>query len=178
MATNGTGKKIRENLSRIKPIEAPRASAPKSRRIFLISIIVVLLAAIAGLFTFFATPRGKITALKANGETGRVIEIAGVTKNIPVERKYLWVAVDIPGRKLCWPKRPIHNRNQGFYTKFMEKGLSDIITVSLYAVDSAHNAEIEEWFDQIRAAGREPGMELLPDEFRLDVMEFNRKGVA
>lgn len=80
MATKDTDKEIQDTQNRIKPIVATPASAFKSRCTFCMPVIFIMLAACAGIFTFFSTPRGRIAGT------------VGFTNNIPIEHKYNWVA--------------------------------------------------------------------------------------
>jgi len=96
------------------------------------------------------------------------VEIEGYTKNIPLERKFIWLAVDVKDLGLCWPKRQIYNPNKPFKTMIYENGPYKNFTVSLYAVDRDFHDAILKWQDVVRVSGVEEGFPMLPDECRLD----------
>lgn len=71
----------------------------------------------------------------------------------------------------------IYKPNSTFKTTILEKGPNKNFTVSLYAVDKACNDEILHWFEVSRKSGTEPGLNIMPKEFRLDSTELMIQGI-
>lgn len=105
----------------------------KSKTIVVAAVIVAVAAFSA--HSYISAPLGKITSPKEGTPTSGVIGIQGFTKNIPSERKYIWLAVDVDRLDLSWPKRQIPKANGAFTIKIVEAGQPGKFTVSLYAVD-------------------------------------------
>ena len=166
---NQVDKDVLSSLERTKPLEPQ-----KPRKPLFIWISIVAIVAVCGLgfgYYYFFIPQGKITTTD-NGQGSRLIEIQGYTRNIPPERNYIWVAVDIPSLNLCWPKRRIYDRNKQFRTKFIENGPNPMVEVSLYALNRDHHQEIKVWREEIKLFEQEEGMPILPEEYRVDSVEL------
>ena len=149
------------------------------RRLALRPLIIVSLLLFAGAafaaYRVYFTPRGAITAPAKGSPISRVVEIEGFTKNIPPEHQYIWIAIDVPGLGLCWPKRQIYSINDAFKTKILERGPNDDFTVSLYAVPRNIHLDILEWFEDCQRTKTETGFRLISDRFRLDFITLKLK---
>ncbi|MCF8078624.1 MAG: hypothetical protein K9K88_05005 [Desulfobacterales bacterium] len=169
-------KEVFDLLNRAKP--APSQSSPV---IFLAMILIVLLTIAALGYGFYLShfePRGKITRPLTGAAVPRIFELRGYTENIPPERRYVWITVDVPELGLSWPKRRIYNVNEPFKTKIFEAGPNRTFTVSLYALNRDYTEEILQWFEENRLTGREAGFPTPPIELRLDRIQLvlNRTG--
>jgi len=101
-------------------------------KLFFVLISVFAISGISyGTYHYFFEPRGQITNPLEGTQASRVIEIEGYTKNIPPERRYIWISVDVVKLKLCWPKRQVYKLNEPFKAKILEGGPKGIFTVSL-----------------------------------------------
>lgn len=158
-------KEVFEILSKTKPIKADRESTFRTALV-VIAVLVVAGSAWAA-YAHLNAPRGAFTIPIRGSTTERLVELEGYTQNIPPDRKYLWVTVDVPGLVLCWPHRPIYKTNSPFKTKFLEQGPNQKFTVSLYAVDLPHHQEILNWFAECRTTNNHAGLSLLPEDFKL-----------
>jgi hypothetical protein len=109
------------------------------------------------------TPYGHIMAPRSGLQNSRVIEITGMTANIPEDR-YVLLAVDVETQWICFPKWPRIAANTAFHTELYEGCPNGACAVSLYAVDEAHFQKIKQWLNQERT----DGMPLIPSRYRLD----------
>lgn len=165
MNQNPIDKEVFELLDQARPAKQNHRQLMKSTLLVLVALIVIGLAWKA--YTFMVAPRGEITSPPAGFPTDRLVEIKGFTKNIPLNRRYIWVTVDVPKIGLCWPKRPIYKYNSLFKTKFLEQGPNPEFMVSLYAVDQSYNSEILTWFKERKTTKSHAGLPLLPEEYKL-----------
>lgn len=164
-------KEVFDLLSQAKPIKPDRGSAIRTA---LIMIAVMALAGFAWIaYVNWKAPKGKITSPAEGATASHVVEIEGYTKNLPLNRRFVWLTVDVPGIGLCWPKRPIYQCNSEFRTKIMEEGPNQTFIVSLYAVDQTYHADIMEWFEECRLTQAEPGFPMLPTDYQLDTLKLN-----
>lgn len=120
------------------------------------------------MYSAFTAPRGEIVSPAPGTLTSRVVEIEGYTKNIPLERRYIWITVDVKGVALCWPKRQIFNPNEKFKIKIYEGGPNKEFVVSLYAVNQSYHNEILKWFEDVKRTGSKEGFSMMPEGFGLD----------
>ena len=167
-------REVFEILGRAKPIKTDRGPIVRAALV----VIAVLIAAGTAwaAYIFINGPKGAFIN-PANGFfTGRLVEIEGYTQNIPPDRRFIWVTVDVPGIGLCWPKRPIYRLNGPFKTKFLEQGPNREFIVGLYAVDHSYNTEILKWFEECRITKSAAGFPLLPPDYRLDAIVLKLKG--
>jgi len=162
--------KVFSLLNQSKPIKTDRGLI--LRTLFAITAVLVVIGSAWVAFAYWKAPKGAITSPAEGFEISHVVEIKGYTKNIPLDRKYIWVTVDVPGIGLCWPKRPIYKSNGPFKTKFLEEGPNQTFTVSLYAVDFNHNTEILKWFEEGRRTKSAAGFPMLPADYKLDTLEL------
>ena len=130
----------------------------KKRKLAIVSALAVL-AITAGCFTYWyaVLPRGRFTSPAQGAVVPRLFELEGYTRNIPIERRFVCVAVDVPQVGLCWPHRQIYRPDEPFRVKINEQGPNRTFIVSLYAVPADLHREIREWFEfgQKPAAGRD-----------------------
>lgn len=87
----------------------------------------------------------------------------GKTENFPPEYLYILVAVDVPKTYKFW-KKHIAYPNTMYKTSFYEEGPNEEIIVSIYAIDDATNAVINQWFKENKISG----IPILPKECCLD----------
>ena len=137
---------------------------------FILNTLVFLaaLAASFGGYYFLSFPVGKITSPPQGSRISREVEIEGYTKNIPPEQRYIWITVDAKDSGLCWPRQQIHQLNQPFKTKIRERGPTNNIVVSLYAVDQSYNTKILRWLEESKRFNNPAGLSILPGHFELD----------
>ena len=55
-------------------------------------------------------PQGKITFPLTGSKTDRQFNIEDYTKNIPIDRLYIWLTVNVKYLGLCWPKCSLKNK--------------------------------------------------------------------
>ncbi len=151
---------------------------PRSHTLVL-AIIACFLLVVLTISTLIRTPspsasdpQGKITYLPQSSRSDREIKISGYTKNLPPDRPYVMIAVDVEKLSLCWPKKPFIKANTRFQTTFLEEGPAGTYVVSLYAVNRDHYEKINQWFEEQRLSG----IPLLPDRYRLDSISLKIKG--
>lgn len=109
-------------------------------------------------------PSGRIFNVLPGRGSGRQIAIQGETLNLPLERPYVLLAVDVPELQLCWPKGPWIEPNTAFQTTIFEGGNRPEVTISLYAVGPTIRQMVDTW----RQQGRFGGLPAIPDQYRLD----------
>ena len=113
-----------------------------------LSFVLISVFAISGIaygtYHYFFEPRGKITNPSEGTQTSRIIEIEGCTKNIPPERRYVWISVDVEELKLCWPKRQVYKPNEPFTAKIYEGGPKGNFTISLCLLERLVPAKLGE----------------------------------
>lgn len=168
-----TDKEVYNLLNRAKPIKLDRG--PLLRTLFTMAAVLIVIGSAWIAFAYWKAPKGAITSPAEGFQTSHVVAIEGYTKNLPPDRKYIWVTVDVPDLGLCWPKRPINRCNCPFKTKFFERGPNQKFTVSLYAVDRNHHDEILKWFEDCRITKCAAGFPMLPADYRLDTMKLKLK---
>ena len=149
------------------PGEPPKQPGPKWILegivfIFLFAIVIVIIATHSS--PSASGPLGKITAPLNNSKSSRTIKISGYTKNLPPDRPYVTLAVDVKGIGLCWPKKPFIHPNTQFQATFHEGGPAGTCCVSLYAVNRDLYEKIKQWFEEQRLSG----MPIFPNRYRLD----------
>ncbi len=66
--------------------------------------------------------QGKITFPPAGSKADRQFNIDAYTRNIPIERPYIWLTVNVKDLGLCWPKKPWIKANSGFNTTIYKGG--------------------------------------------------------
>ena len=149
-----------------------RAHSREIKLRHLISLTILLthafVAVAYGSYSIITRPQGRIISPGNNAITDRLVEIKGYTKHLPPDRHYIWVAVDVPRIKLCWPKRRIYTINDRFKTKIDERGPNKTFTVSIYAVNRDYHEQIQKWRKKIKLFGSEEGLPLLPEGLKLD----------
>ena len=145
-------------------------------KLFFILIFVFAISGIAyGTYQYFFEPRGKITHPLRGSQLSRVIEIEGFTKNVPPERRYIWITVDVEKLKLCWPKRQVYKFNEPFKAKFYEGGPKGNLTISIYAVDRGMHEDILKWNEERKITKTREGITKIPEWFKLDSSTFELK---
>ena len=159
-----------------QPRDPPRPRRPDT---LILIIFACLLVAVTTTVTYFlipdpsaSDPQGKITLPKSGSNSFRSITISGYTKNLPPDRPYVIIAVDVEKLRLSWPKRPFIKPNTRFQTTFKEEGPAGTCVISLYAVNRDHYEKINQWFKEQRLSG----IPLLPDRYRLDSISLKIKG--
>jgi len=161
--------------------EKPPSKPPRPRRPDTLTLVICacLLVAVITAATFLlipgpsaSDPQGKITYPPHKSNSDRTITISGHTKNLPPDRPYVIIAVDVEKQRLCWPKRPFIKPNTRFQTTINEGGPAGTCVVSLYAVNRDHYEKINQWFKEQRLSG----IPLLPDRYRLDSISLKIKG--
>ena len=168
---NRVDKDVLSTLARTQPLKPEKSRRPL---FMLASLVVIATVCGIGFGTYYLfIPQGKITTTTDNGQGSRLIEIQGHTRNIPLERNYIWVAVEILSLNFCWPKRRIYTRNTKFQVKFHENGPNPSVKVSLYALNRDHHLVIGKWREEVKLFGQEEGLLLLPKEYRLDSVEID-----
>ena len=158
------------------PRDPPRPRRPDT---LILVMFACLLVAVTTTVTYLlapdhstSDPEGKITYPPHKSQSDRTIKISGHTKNLPPDRPYVIIAVDVEKLRLSWPKRPFIKPNTGFQTTFKEGGPAGTCVVSLYAVNRDHYEKINQWFKEQRLSG----IPLLPDRYRLDSISLKIKG--
>ena len=147
-------------------------------KLFFILIFVFAISGIAyGTYQYFFEPRGQITNPLGGSETSRVIEIEGFTKNIPPERRYVWITVDVEKLKLCWPKRQVYKHNEPFKAKFYEGGPKGNFKVSIYAVDRGMHEDILKWDEERKITKSREGIPQIPARFKLDSIKLELREI-
>ena len=138
------------------------------RKLAIVSGLAVLPIAVGCFAYWYAIlPRGRFTTPVQGVSVPRLFEFEGYTRNIPLERRFVLVAVDVPEIKLCWPHRQIYRPDEPFRVKINEQGPNRTFTVSLYAVPADLHREIREWFEFGQKTGSREGFPLLPEKLRL-----------
>ena len=157
-----------EFLNQVRPVGA---RSFKKRKLAIVSGLAVLAIA-AGCFAYWYAilPRGRFTSPVQGAVVPRVFELEGYTRNIPIERRFVWVAVDVPEINLCWPHRQIYRPDEPFRVKINEQGPNRTFTVSLYAIPADLHREIREWFEFGQKTGSREGFPILPEKLRFDRM--------
>ncbi len=175
-------KETAESLKQAKPADSGTGPAKQPKlpnpKWILEGLVSILLLAIAiATITAHLSPRissstsgpiGKITTPLNNSTHSRLISISGYTKNLPLDRPYVILAVDVKNIGLCWPKKLIIQPNTQFQTQFYESGPAGTCRVSLYAVNRDMYEKINQWFDEQRLSG----MPLFPNRYRLDSVDL------
>lgn len=113
-------------------------------------------------------PYGRIMSPAPGSLTLRDLTLSGYTENIPFDRPFVWMVVDVPELGLCWPKKVDIKRNEPFQVKIHEGGPNQEYTVSLYAVGYRLNAMIEQWIEH----GIFGGLPMIPKQYRLDSIKL------
>lgn len=96
----------------------------KGRLFFWIAAGCVFLLLIGFIFypvsatTSSSEPRGEITQPEDGSKISLTIVISGYTENIPPDRPYVIIAVDVENKNLSWPKKPVIKPNVRFLTHF------------------------------------------------------------
>lgn len=108
--------------------------------------------------------KGKITSPQEGDTTGRIIEVTGYTKDIPIDYQYIWLVVDKPQIGLCWPKGHKIPPNTHFRTSIYEGGPTGKFILSLYALNQSRHDEIMRWIDDNKFGG----IPMLPQHHLLD----------
>ncbi|MBC8433845.1 MAG: hypothetical protein H8D96_18190 [Desulfobacterales bacterium] len=102
-------KEVFDILNTAKPI---KNDDRHSFRTALIALAILIVAGSAfAMYSALTAPRGEIVSPAPGTLTSRVVEIEGYTKNIPLERRYIWTTVDVKSVGLRWLKRQIYNLN-------------------------------------------------------------------
>ena len=102
-------KEVYDILNTAKPI---KRDDKRAFRTALIALAILIVAGSAfAMYSVVTAPRGEIVSPVPGTLTSRVVEIEGYTKNIPLERRYIWTTVDVKSVGLCWLKRQIYNLN-------------------------------------------------------------------
>lgn len=143
-----------------------RGQKQAGAKVAALAVVLLLLAAYAGYDRFMA-PAGRITAPANGAVAGRLFEVTGYTRNLPPERRYVWLVVEVPHLGLCWPKRHITTVNAPFSRKIHEQGPGKAVTLALYAVDRALHQDILAWIEDCRRTRSETGFPQLPAGCRL-----------
>ena len=95
---------IRVKVSSILKYAEPLKPLPNKNRIrwvvTLSTLIVIVATSGFPAHPYITKPKGKITSPSAGSQTGRVAEIEGYTKNIPLELRHARVMVQIKDRGL------------------------------------------------------------------------------
>jgi len=102
-------KEVFDILNTAKPIK--RDDRYPFRTALITLTILVLAGSAFAMYSVLTAPRGEIVSLAPGTLASRVVEIEGYTKNIPLERRYIWTTVDVKSVGLCWSKRQIYNLN-------------------------------------------------------------------
>jgi len=161
--------------------EPPRTHRKFLRRLALKPVIIIALLVLASVtyagYRYYFVPFGKITAPAEGALTDRVPELEGYTKNLPADRQYVYLAVDVPKLSLCWPKCRIYSVNDAFKKKIHERGPSSDYTVSLYAVPRNIHKDIEEWIKNCQQTKTETGFKMISDRFRLDSIDLKLREI-
>ena len=173
MKPRKVNKEVFELLDQSRPIQGRTARA---RRVAVAAGIAVLVAVAAGFGYWYAFfPRGRFTSPAPGATVDRVMELEGFTRNIPPERRFLWVVVDVPDLGLCWPHRQIHRVNGPFKAKIHEQGPNQTITVALYAVPWDVHHEILKWREMCLRTGSFEGFPMIAEGLRLDLINLRLK---
>ena len=142
---------------------------------------VVLIASIAfALYLNNSPPKpppdaiqGKITFPTPGSKTDRQFTIEGYTKNIPAERPYIWLTVNVKDLGLCWPKRPWIKANSSFNTSIYEGGRRKEFTVCMYAVGEGYHETFKRWIKD----GKFGGIPIIPERYMLDEVTYRLEGM-
>lgn len=163
-------KDIEQKIDELMRTQKAPENKPKNRKWLLICMVCAFLLLTTFLVNILnpSSPTsdilGKITSPNNGDHTSRNIKITGFTENLPPDRPYVLIAVDVQKFNLSWPKKPFIQPNIKFQTSFYEGGPSEKCSVSLYAVNNDMYKKINLWFKEERLGG----MPLLPDRFRID----------
>lgn len=159
-------KQVFELLSKARPVDDDKE---RVIRIALNILVVFVLAASAfAAYSLFTLPQGKITSPAPDTLTPQVIAVNGFTKNIPLERRHIWLTVDVKKVGLCWPKMQIYKPNEPFAIKIYEGGPNKEFVVCLYAVDQRYHNDILKWVEDVKHTGIREGFPIIPESFKLD----------
>ena len=98
-------KEVFELLNQVQLVEARSFSNRKPA----IAAGLAVLAIAAGCFAYWHAimPRGRFTSPAPGATVPRLFELEGYTRNIPPERRFIWITVDVPKVGLCWPHRQV-----------------------------------------------------------------------
>lgn len=118
-------------------------------------------------------PQGKITFPSAGSKTDRQFNIEGYTKNIPNERPYIWLTVNVKDIGLCWPKKPWIKANSGFNTTIYEGGRKKEFTVCMYAVGEGYHETFRRWVKDEKFGG----IPIIPERYKLDEVVYRLEGL-
>jgi len=168
-------KEVFDILNTAKPI---KRDDKRAFRTALITLTILVLAGSAfAMYSVVTAPRGEIVSPAPGTLTSRVVEIEGYTKNIPLERRYVWVAVDVKSVSLCWPKQQIYKPNEPFEIKIYEGGPNKEFVVCLYAVDQSYHNDILKWFEDVKRTGSAEGFSMLPASFKLNSVTLSLREI-
>ena len=145
----------------------PYNKKPKASPI--IVILVACLSLIGAIYVnklMFPKPGtgawGKITSPRAGTKTSKEVNVTAETKNLG-PGQYVWLVVEKPEIRLCWPKMQVKT-NTLFKTKIFEEGSKGVYTLSLYVLPTTINNKWLRWLDE----DIHGGLPMLPDKRRLD----------
>jgi len=159
--------------------DKPPRDPPRSHALALVIFACLLLIVSTVIFLTITPgpsaldPQGKFTSPKSGSNSFRSVTISGYTKNLPLDRPYVIIAVDVEKLRLSWPKRPFIKPDTRFQTTINEEGPAGTCVVSLYAVNRDHYEKINQWFKEQQFSG----IPLLPGRYRLDSISLKIKGV-
>jgi len=98
--------------------------------LFAIAIATITTHISARISSSTSGPVGKITSPLNNSKYSRTIKVSGYTKNLPPDRPYVTLAVDVKDIGLCWPKKPFIHPNTQFQATFQKPTGSSFLTES------------------------------------------------
>jgi hypothetical protein len=173
MNRNSIDKEVYELLNEAEPVK-PHGSFSRKWFIFF-AMILTGIAIVYFSFNAIVKPRGQILKPIEGATVSPVFQIEGYTKFLPVERKYIWITVDVPSIGLCWPHRQIYKANDRFTAKIHEKGPNAEFIVSVYAVNRDYHNEIREWFEFAMKTGSDEGFPIMPENLKLDSVTLKLK---
>ena len=138
-----------------------------------IMAVLALVAAASGAYSIFTRPRGKIEFNREKaGTQDRRVEIGGYTKHLSLSRHNVWIVVEAPRQKRCWPKQHIHPLNGPFTAEIDTKNHAAPISVSLYAVIRDDHVAFGRWLNKQERTGNREGLPMLPEMSRLDSLQM------
>lgn len=115
---------------------------------------------------------GRITLPLVRSLTGNRVDVNGYTKNLNSENIFVWLVVDNPEKRLCWPQNVKLPVNCRFSTTINITGHVNACILSLYTVDTKLNERILSWL----SSAESKGLPLFPQDTRLhSIRLWNQK---
>lgn len=116
-------------------------------------------------------PSGSIITPIDKTQTSTIVYVSGETENIQ-EGQHLWLIVEKPDLRLCWPKYYDIKPNTEFKAAIFEEGREGRYNLSLYAVNDQLNTLWRAWLN----SRKYKGLSMPPANKRLHSVSLIKEG--